>query len=387
MSLSGRPVRSVPSPQVQQGAGVPVPLTLGPYQNNGATPWYTLASWGSPGQTLKTALDTGSNFNWITSSLCAPSSCQHAGEGEFVFQDSSTFRWTSTQAHDVSFGPWGTMTVEDGQDNFSLPAVGALPTNFYLADAYSGDQFAQLDWDGGIGLPSGSAFVDPNASFLIEAMMNTGRMDPRMPYVSFSTDQASGQGSVLFGGVDADAFDPESGLFLPWTPYQKLAGVEYIWTTPLVRYQVGDYVATSAQFCLDSGSSQFKGDPSIMNQTLARVGSQGPNVILELGETYGGLRGVISVPPSVYMVAIQAGPEQGQVLPQFNAGLPLPELVLVGSVLMDQLYTVYTYDVTLVSGAYRLAPVGMYVFNKKDGAPLIQKTAGGSFRLGPRPIR
>ena len=363
-----------------------VPMTRGLYQNNGASPWYANVSLGIPGQPLKMALDTGAAFIWVTSSLCAPTSCQHSSGGRFAYQNSSSFQWIDTAQKTVSFGPWGSMTVESGRDQAALASAAPVPFDMYLSANYSGSQFAQLDWDGGIGIPSGSDYADPATSFSVAELMNAGLMDPGMPFVSFDWNAASGQGTVLFGGIDLDAIDPFSGIYMPWTPYTVFPNVKYIWTTALANYSVGSYQQSNIQFCLDSGSSQFKGDNGIMNATLGQIAqSPGIDVLLTLGTTADGAQGRIVVPPSVYNVTIQAGPDQGKTLPQFNP-LSLTGLVLVGSVLMDQFYTVYIYDVTDDGQGYSLSPVGMIIFNKKNGPALIQTKSTNPLTLGPRGV-
>ncbi len=85
-----------------------------------------------------------------------------------------------------------------------------------------------------------------------------------------------------------------------------------------------------------------------METTLAlieRSGLQQPDIELTLGTNFSGQQGRIVVPPSVYEVRIEAGPDKGKVIPQFK-GLGMPEFVLVGSLLMDQLYCIFEYDVT-----------------------------------------
>jgi saccharopepsin len=374
------------APVTLTGQALSVPLVSGPYQNNGASQWFANMNLGTPGQPLRIMLDTGSNFIWTTSSLCPPDSCQHYGGGEFDYEDSSTFQWIDQTPQTVDFGPWGSMVVETGQDVVALTPAASVDLAMFLSSSYSGSQFDQLDWDGGIGIPSGSIDADPQVSFIIPQLMNAGLMDPQLPYVSFSTDQTTGQGTVLLGGIDLGAVDLNSAVFLPWTPYTKLAGVTYIWTTPLYQYLVGsEVVAVNQQFALDSGSSQFKGDDAIMDRTLHLVNtSPQPDVTLVLGTTLDGNPATVVVPPSVYMVDIQAGPQQGQTLPQFN-GLGLTGLVLVGSVLMDQLYTTYEYNVTEDEAGYHLDPVGMWIFNKTGGPQLIQTMSATAF--APRPRR
>jgi len=388
-TLASRPPRQ----QSITAAGPPpqplsVPLVVGPYQNNGATTWFANVNIGQPGQPLKIALDTGSNFIWTTSSLCPSGCCKHYGNGFFNYAKSSSFKWVNEKPILVDFGPWGSMVVETGQDNFAITGNTSVQLDAFLASMYCGEQFAELDWDGGLGIPSGSEYVDQGVSFFVEELMNSGKIDPAYPYISFSMDPASGKGNVLFGSIDESAIDPTSAVFLPWSPYTAFPDVAYIWTTALNSYQVGSkVVATNVLFCLDSGSSQFKGDNNIMNTTLSLLGpNPTENVTLTLGVTMDWNPATIVVPPSIYMVEIQEGPGKGQTLPQFNP-LGLNDLVLVGSVLMQNIYTSYVYDVTkTVENGYRLAPVGMIIFNKKNGPKLIQTTNNTAWKLQPRPV-
>ena len=378
-----RPGR-VAAPAAEQPSRLMCPLLRGPYQNNGATPWYAELPLGTPGQTLKIALDTGSNFIWTRSSLFT-GGCRRTGKGQFVYDQSRTFAWVDQADQKVSFGPWGNMIVELGGDDIGLLPECPLRSPFYLAKYYSGEQFAELDWEAGIGFPSGSDFADPGIPLIVAELMNLGFADPEYPYLSFGADAAAGKGLCRIGGVDPGAFDPRSGIFMRWSPYMTLPGVQYIWSTALNQYWVGDaLVASNAMFCLDSGSSQFKGDDGIMNETLRRVsGPNQPDVRLTLGATGDGGVGEITVPPSVYMVEIQAGPEQGQVLPQFNP-LGVADLVLVGSVLMDHLYTVFEYDVAQTPAGYHLAPVGMWLFNRPGGPELIRSRSKHPASVGAR---
>jgi saccharopepsin len=374
--------------------GLLVPQVRGPFQNNGATPWYANLGIGTPGQNLKIALDTGSNFIWSTSSLCDPASnsCKHYGNAEFVYQNSSSFQWIDQTRLPVSFGPWGTMTVETGADHFTFPGAAPLPkpTAFYLAQSYTGTQFAELDWDGGIGFPSGSAYVQPGVSFMMADLMNAGVVNPAYPYLSFNWNAASKAGTCQIGGVDPSAFDARAGIKMPWQPYTEYPGVSYIWTTPLQKYVYGNQVlpiSPNAMFALDSGSSQFKGDDDIMNQTLALIAMSKMNLQLQVGQsTVTGAPGIITIPPSVYEVLIEAGSGQGQTLPQFNP-LDLKNLVLVGSVLMDQFYTVFEYSVTEGPDGYTLSPANMYLYNKINGPQLIQPSSGTPIAIGgPKPV-
>lgn len=363
------------NPSIPTG-GVIFPMQKGPFQNNGASPWYTQTTLGTPGQTLKFAIDTGTNMVWSTSTLCAPTSCQHYSGGRFDYQASSTYQWVDCIQVPFSFGPWGTMQVETGQDVLALPNGARLPLTMYLSADYTGPQFAQLDWDGGIGIPSGSPYKQGDTTFIVQELMNRGMISPNYPYVSFGWDPSSQQGNCIIGGFDPAKMG--TGMFLPWTPYTKFAGVEYIWTCDLASYVVGgQLVAQKVQFALDSGSSQFKGDDNIMNKTLALIQSMGSPPV-DLFFPNGGR---IRVTSDLYNITIQAGPDKGKTLPQFQP-LGLTGLVLVGSVLMEYCYTVHEYRVVQCGpGRYSLAPTGMWVFNKPGGPTIIIPPTEGQERV------
>ncbi|MGQ9371899.1 pepsin-like aspartic protease [Azospirillum sp. A39] len=383
------PAPSWPALAASAAPGLVLPLSCGPYQNNGASPWSAELPVGSAGQSLKVSLDSGANFIWMTSSLCADGGnlCQHYGGTQFQYQLSKSFRWVSQTAKPVDFGPWGTMTVKTGQDGIGMPGGRTVPATFYLAENYTGSQFGQIDWDGGIGLPSGSAYVDPSVSFFVADLMDAGIIDPAYPYIAFDTDPRTRIGTCRIGGVDPARFDGAAGIRMPWQPYTTYPGVEYIWTCKLDDYSVGGQsIARDKVFCLDSGSSEFKGDDTIMKATLELVRRMPvkPTVSLTLGTSTAGTPGRVTVPPAIYDVLIEAGPDMGRVAPQFTP-LGLQDLVLVGSMMMDHFYTIYEYDVTLRQGRHVLAPVAMYLFDKPGRTYVAER--GGAWTVGrPKPV-
>lgn len=358
--------------------GIVFPFIKGPFQNNGASPWYTVLGIGSPPQELKIAIDSGTNIAWTTSTLCPENSCQHYAGGRFDYKKSSTFRFTDCLQRPFSFGPWGTMQVETGADKMTLPTGLSVDANMFFSADYSGSQFAQLDWDGGIGLPSSSAYVEGRSTFLFQDLMIQGHIDPKMPFVAFDTNPSTKTGVCQMGGFDpSKATGPH--LFLPWAVYSAFNGVEYLWTSPLNKMIVGNAEISpekSKLFSLDTGSSQFKGDDEIMNSTLSEIASQG-NPQIEF--VFDG--GYIQIGPEIYNVLIEEGPDKGKTLPQFNP-LGLTNLALVGSVLMDFCYCVFQYEVVLCDATtISLKPVGMHLFNQPGLPPIIH---GNSARkLGP----
>lgn len=379
----------------QYATGLTLLLEKGPFQNNGASPWYATLGLGSHGQKLKFSFDTGSNFVWVTSSLCAADSCQHYGNQRFNYQLSNTFSWVDQALQQVDFGPWGTMEVASGQDNFHLTSTGSgklekvsVTSDIYLAQSYSGQQFEELDWDGGIGLPSLVNIPDAPQSghvyrgaihgqegqpsfHFFQTLVEQGVVSPDQPYVTFLTEQKVGKCEM--GRLNYEYADSLEYLYLPWEAF-SIASVSYIWTSPLTSFAIGDKVLISEEdsskqtysFCLDSGSSQFKGDPKVMNEAFALATKNKQDVVIELSQTDQGEKGKLVVPASVYDVLIEAGDSEGQRVPQFAELTGLDTLVLVGSVVMDYLYTVYEYDITPTTVGYEIQPKGMWMFNKKS---------------------
>lgn len=361
--------------------GLILPMQRGPFQNNGATPWYSTLELGTPGQPLKFALDTGTTITWVTSTLCPPAQCTHFGSGRFDYRTSSSFAFTDCLQRPYSFGPWGSMQVETAADLLTLPGGSALTMKLFLAAQYGGEQFKQLDWDGGFGLPCSSAYVEGRSACLFQELIRSGQLDPAQPYVAFDWDAAEHQGTCQMGAVDATK-TRGAHVFLPWSLYSTVPGVEYIWSTQLRSYSVGgETLATDLRFALDSGSSQFKGDDALMQQTLARIAQGGsPDVVLGFAD------GEITLGADLYNVLIEDGPQQGQTLAQF-APLGLTDLVLVGSLVMEHCYSVFEYQVVHCGpGVYSLAPVGVWLFNRPEGPQIITRASSRRFMPGPREV-
>ncbi|MCP4324298.1 MAG: A1 family peptidase [Alteromonadales bacterium] len=379
------------TPNKMQGEGVSMPLELGPYQSNGASPWFTYMGIGTPEQEMKFSLDTGSNFVWVTSTLCTPQPkpepnpfhkpavCVHDGETQFD-PTKGGFKWIppypEAGAKKVDFGPWGAMDVKLGESIFNFNNGVKTNSSIYLSTEYQGIEFEELDWDGGIGMPAGSEFMDKDVSFIFKDLMDEGVIDPNKPYLTFETNQQTKKGTASMGQLNTDYSDELSYVFLPWVKYTDDSA--YLWSTSLTSMKVGSETvtdkATNVIFALDSGSSEFKGDVAIMRKTkrITAATNETVEIVFSGQSNVAGSSGVLKIPSNIYNVEIEEGQGKGTISPQFNGLEGAGNLVLVGSVLMDHLYTVYEYEVSGIPGDYKLSPVGMWIFNKKGDYPIIQ---------------
>ena len=90
-------------------------LSMGDLSNNGGTPWTASIGIGTPKQTLKFMIDTGTLNTWVTSSACTTDAC--LAHSAFTSADSTSFFLRDGgKERKVDFGPWGSMMVVDGED-------------------------------------------------------------------------------------------------------------------------------------------------------------------------------------------------------------------------------------------------------------------------------
>jgi saccharopepsin len=351
----------------------------GPFQDNGASPWYSPVRVGSDPSLpeMKLNFDTGARFIWVTSTECNTEACTWPGRIRFDPAASPTFTWISQDIVTIDFGPWGTMEAKVGNDIFGLTPEVSAGADFYVTTYYDGQQFIELNWDGGVGLPSGLN-PDPLSSNLLLQMLNQGIITPEEAIIGFHMNPTTKIGEIEIGTFNQAAVIPESRVNIPFQPY--IVGLEYIWTTALNSWLVGDVsVATNRMFCHDTGSSQFKGDPPIMMAASDEVYRQYaqlgyyPNLELSLGiREVGGQAGRFVLTENEYVTLIEAGSGQGNYTININPLPGLDNLVLVGSILMDHIYTLYRFEVGGSAGNYTLSPGTVEMYNKVGGPVIIQ---------------
>ncbi|GGB14165.1 pepsin-like aspartic protease [Agarivorans gilvus] len=366
--------------------GLVIEMSRGPFQNNGATPWYCILGVGSPAQQLYFCFDTGSNFNWLTSSLCGEGECQHYAGHQFQIDASNSFEWISQTTRKVSFGPWGDMQAALGSDVLTIDEANglALRSGILLSSRYDSSEFAELDWDGGIGLGSSQTDSSGSASqntslrcyqqqattgeefdFFLQ-LIQAGLVSQDKPYMSFVTEKD--RAYVGFGVLEQSYSRSLEYVFLPWACYQPEAS--YLWTTANASIGLKGEAAVGSKlfFALDSGSSQFKGDYAVLSSLFKLTQQSHKTVVITLHDEQGQPYTELSIPSELYLCEIEAGQDAGETLAQFNALEGAEGILLVGSVLMDHLYTVYEYQ---VDEQQNLSPLGIWIFNKPDGPKIL----------------
>lgn len=354
-------------------------LKRGAYQDNGASPWYSPITVGSQKQTMKLALDTGTNMDWVTSTQCTTEACTMPGRVQFDPGGSSSFSWVHQDQIELDYGPWGKLTANIGRDQIRMPDGTTAPITMGLAIDYQGEKFIEMDWDGCIALPA----TDPmqhEMSFLFEDMVNSLGIENLPVHFGYGTDAATGTGQCILGGYDESQMDLSSVLYLPYAQYDiptsnGPVALPYIWSTPLAQVLFdGQEICQNATFCLDTGSSRFKGDGTFMKKINALAAKSAGELQVIVGQDVNGSPGQIIVPPSIYEQTIEKGEGSGITAPQFHELASVTGLFLAGSILMDHLYTVHQYSIipTPMKGGCKLRPMGMFITNKPGGPKIIQ---------------
>jgi saccharopepsin len=354
----------------------------GPYQTNGASPWYGLLTLGTPRQYLKFGMDTGNNANWVTSTQCQTLACTQLGRIRFNSSASSTFRWWNPAIDTLYFGPWGNMAVNTGQDIFSngTTNLGGLAKTF-LSVNYGGSQFSELDWDGGIGFPAQAP--DQRTTWLMEHLLNSGVIQPG-PFnfipLSFYMNPITRTGMVNIGGFDPDLTDEYSMLQFKFKSYDDYNGkLNYLWATSLTSWSVAGQVLSKndSYFVFDTGASDFKGDTVATDAAIRTIrnyyNSKGtyPPMELVMGSDLAGNPGRLLLTSAQYVQKVEEGNQKGQQVIAIDT-LEVDNMILAGSVVLENLYTVFWYFASGSPGNYQLIPVQVMLFNKKEGPKIIQ---------------
>jgi hypothetical protein len=356
--------RVIDVPRDKEAGRVVFPLTLGKSSNNGGTPWTSTVGIGSPPQLLKVMLDSGTVNTWVTSTRCQTAACM--AHRRFDAQDSDSYRVVDNQPQSRNFGPWGTMRVVIGADRFHLEHVsGKEPTRrpvtqampFEAAIDYAGEQFQQLDCDGGIAIPLPSSSKDGTSTSLIQQLLLDGKID--YPVAAFWSDADRGTGECVFGAIDPDKYMPDTLQWLPAHP--PGGGLDYLWAVDPKGFHVDGRIVDAGitRFVFDSGSSYFKGPEALIEKlvaavtdhhrlpvsvTSARALDNYPVISIALGNQSYELR------PQQYFMKLDD--DLWQLGIEVLDGMP-DGMLLVGSVLMDTLYCVFDLSASAVGIARR----------------------------------
>lgn len=338
--------------------GYVFPLTKGPLMDNGATPWYATLYLGNPRQKMTVMMDTGTANFWVTSFLCNTQACS-TKKYKYDPGVSTTFRSvTGATWQNNDLGAWGQFESLASKDYVIFNDVNRGDTYLWmkflsaiLLDAPGSTNWQDLDMCGGVGFPVVfDAPDDPNKpESLLPVMLNQGLITSKV--VSFSTDDDTGKCGI--GIDDPTGYDFKTRNELPLT---SVADNLNLWTIELdqIFSNSDPLLPKSVNLAFDTGSSRFKGSPEIIEYLIAKIttkpdGQRLPTTFSDpaLLEEFPVLTFQINghdyvLRPKDYIWKIE---KTGLFSLQFHPlKLGNENTILVGSVFLDHVYSVFEYE-------------------------------------------
>ena len=368
------------------------------FTNNGATNWVSDMKIGST-QTLKMALDTGGNYDWVNSIQCTIDACTKYEHTQFNHLKSNSFTWINEDPKPKDWGPWGGSEANLGFDLVKIdPSRKAFPREINLIKDFKPthkgtmDQFNELLWDGALAIPSfssGGKYKDENfrISNVIIDLVTSGTIDPDKLKVSFYYDKVTGKGTYVIGSgvIDATKVDIESKITLDQKNYADLDipndpyEVSYLWSTALNSVKVGGELISGIDpsktvFAFDTGSSALKGDSIKMVNLNKKLKLKNlPTIEYSMGFNNLGEVGRFVITPEQYNQEIEKGDKINTKQIQVQDLSNVPNLWCQGTTLLEDLYSVFTYDISFnTRGELVLKARNVELYNKVGGPQIIQ---------------
>lgn len=241
--------------------------------DNQETLYFINATIGTPAQSVRLHLDTGSSDLWVntpSSSLCASTSNPCAFAGTYNANASSTYNYIGSYFNisyvdgSGSAGDYVSDTVTIGGATLSNLQFGvgyeSSSINGILGIGYSANEVQ-------VGRAGLGPYDNLPAKMAAEGMINSNA------YSLWLNDLDSNTGSILFGGVDTEQFEGE----LKTLPIQRMGAGFSEFLITLTSVSVGDTAVATDQalpVLLDSGSSLTYLPDAMVESIYALVSAQ-----------------------------------------------------------------------------------------------------------------
>jgi cathepsin D len=298
---------------------------------------------GTPAQTFKVVLDTGSSNLWVPSKSCGLLNVACKLHTKYDSSKSSTYQKNGT-AFKIQYGS-GAMSGFISQDTVSLGGISVTNQPFAEAVKEPGAAFIVAQFDGILGMGFPSIAVD-GATPVFNSMLEQKKVaSPLFSFFLSKTPGAEG-GELLLGGTDSKYY---TGDF----SYVPLISETY-WQFQMSSVDVGGTATGCVNGCkaiADTGTSLLAGPTAEVEKIQKAIGatplihgeykvdcskkSSMPNVDFKInGKTF-------TLTPDQYVLSVS-----GQCLSGFM-GINLPAhldgMWILGDVFLSTYYTVFDY--------------------------------------------
>jgi saccharopepsin len=309
----------------------PVPVT-----NFMNAQYFSEITIGTPPQSFKVVLDTGSSNLWVPSQSCGSIACYL--HSTYDSASSSTYKANGSE-FEIHYGS-GSLSGFISNDDVSIGDLKIKGQDFAEATEEPGLAFAFGRFDGILGLGYDTISVNKIVPPFYQ-MVNQGLLDE--PVFAFYLGDTEGESEATFGGVDKSRYEGK----IEWIPLRRKA----YWEVDLDFIAYGDEVAEleNTGVILDTGTS-LNVIPSSLAELLnsemgAKKGYNGqytiecekrntlPDITFSLsGSNY-------SLPATDYILEVS-----GSCISTFQ-GMDIPEpagpLAILGDAFLRRYYSVY----------------------------------------------
>ncbi|EJF61236.1 endopeptidase [Dichomitus squalens LYAD-421 SS1] len=301
--------------------------------------YFAEISLGTPPQTFKVILDTGSSNLWVPSVKCTSIACfLHT---KYDSSSSSTYKANGTE-FSIQYGS-GSMEGFVSQDTFRIGDLTVDGLDFAEATKEPGLAFAFGKFDGILGLAYDTIAVN-HITPPFYHLINKGLVDE--PVFSFRLGSSEDDGGeAIFGGVDDSAYTGK----IQYVPVRRKA----YWEVELEKVSLGDDVLEleSTGAAIDTGTSLIALPTDIAEMINTQIGAtkswNGQYTVdcakvpslPDLTFTFGGNPYVLK--GTDYILEVQ-----GTCISSFTGldiNVPGGSLWIVGDVFLRKYYTVYDH--------------------------------------------
>lgn len=232
--------------------------------------YFTEIQLGTPGQSFKVILDTGSSNLWVPSEDCSSLACfLHS---KYAHDSSSTYK-ANGSSFSIQYGS-GAMEGYVSQDTLAIGDLIIPKQDFAEATSEPGLAFAFGKFDGILGLAYNTISVNKIVPPVYNAIEQGLLEEPRFAFYLGDTSKNEEDGGVAtFGGIDEDLY---TGKVVD-LPVRRKA----YWEVAFEGIGLGDEYAelTKTGAAIDTGTSLITLPSSLAEIINSKIGAESPGLV------------------------------------------------------------------------------------------------------------